>query len=1606
MNKRVLSFLMACLMVVSTFIISKPLVHVHAVESNDGYLDLTPVFDGTSLFDTTGNVELVGYHRDTGIYRDGIAMSLEGSEWYVRDSRFSGASQQRLWRGVANGKINYAGGHHWTSETGSQGDGIGSALIFTAPRTGKYQFNYSQTIDWAGSFGCGVELRLEDANGNVIKSVSGKTNSATLVLNATVYLDADEVVYIIRCPMKAGENGITTENRSTNGVAAISIAQLDYFPEVEGERLDMTPVFDGTSRFDTLGNVELAGYKRDVEGDIEDKIYTENLGVAKESDGVTWYLRDYSYTTASHQRIWGGTVGGNINYAGGHHFCTEGEGQGSVLIFTAPRQGKYEFTYSHYSSWTSNWAPAGYEMLIVDEDGVVIDSESVAKVKVTGEVTATVHLKRGEKVYIVRVPLKKGVNGIEEENRSSNGAASVTIAQLDYVSCDNGCILDRVVAVDKVEPDSYLVPGYAAHYECTNCGKLWADADATIPTTKEELKIVIPSFTEPEKVGQTFYAYKRYKAEKALPERPNTFEAWIKVPTDATDKRVGAIYSNHEAAYQNAVNFEIEAGGMPQLRWQIDYSKADQITFDEIDVRTGEWLHLVIVRDIENQVGYCYVNGELKQTESFKNCNGYIETSTSPMCVGGGNTGGNSYMFKQSRIHSVAAYSDMRTAEEIASDYANGITDVENLLAYYIISPEGNERLRDYSPNKNHLTVTNQAMSAVEEKYIPELTSEKYGTKFGWNDNYIAGKTLTNLPRKISATVYFPDLFLDNVYGGVIYSDYLGKGPSFEFEIYSNGNPRLYIKNEEGTAKEFIFATVNVYNGKKTNIEVVIEADAVKLYVDGELAETKSSSGIGAFVDAIKPIRKMIVGGDYRERNDMYFKGQLIDLEIDGVGKYDFTAAGETVTELSGNGNDLKKSGYLLDYEAPEDFAYSLLVLGDTQYMNDRYPENFVKIYDWILENKDTHKIQYVMGVGDITDTDDASEWLRAKKQFDRLNGKVPYSLVIGNHDGSEMMNATFNNDVYNATIDGKYGDGVENSYRLITVGKVKYLIMTLEFGFRDEVIDWANEVIAAHPTYNVIITTHGYLSSNGAGLLANGADSQPSSYDETLNDADVLWDNLVSKHANISFVICGHVGASTVHTLDAVGDNGNVVKQMLVNPQGFDARHPGGFGMVTLLYFNEDGSEMEVRTYSTVYDGEHHDEVSYDPDVSVVVCTHTGFWDDGVCSECGKVCEHKYTVTFGKAECDICGYKPSGIFVKHVSNILRDNTVDGPFFLGALEFATNKVWAVETTPRGTWDPAWPGNWVDGANSYVTQLSEWNNANDTTDTRIRFDMYYDASFGGLVGFTAPADGVFNINALFRKVWGGNPDIVVMKNDGTVIETFNAGGYGKETEIAIDGIELKKGEQILLVMQKGANTGGKNVGFISFDVDAVYDECPHNYGDDNVCDICAYDRTVEIAEDNFNEVFDSIYNGGQTEHKAEGPEEGALNNSGAVQGEKVSGFTYGGFNLEMTETVGNTVKLRHHVLLADGLTVKVNGEDVVLAKVSGNYYYFEVEVEIGKFSETHTITVDETTVVTASVHSYMKTAFEADAKNPDALSDAQENLLKALYDWDYAVANAK
>jgi hypothetical protein len=78
------------------------------------------------------------------------------------------------------------------------------------------------------------------------------------------------------------------------------------------------------------------------------------------------------------------------------------------------------------------------------------------------------------------------------------------------------------------------------------------------------------------------------------------------------------------------------------------------------------------------------------------------------------------------------------------------------------------------------------------------------------------------------------------------------------------------------------------------------------------------------------------------------------------------------------------------------------------------------------------------------------------------------------------------------------------------------------------------------------------------------------------------MWDKLISKHENIVLVLSGHDPCDNVVMTQTEGDHGNIVTQMLIDPQGVDAAL-GVTGLVAMLYFSEDGSHVTVEYYSTV---------------------------------------------------------------------------------------------------------------------------------------------------------------------------------------------------------------------------------------------------------------------------------------------------------------------------------------------------------------------------------------------------------------------------------------
>lgn len=299
---------------------------------------------------------------------------------------------------------------------------------------------------------------------------------------------------------------------------------------------------------------------------------------------------------------------------------------------------------------------------------------------------------------------------------------------------------------------------------------------------------------------------------------------------------------------------------------------------------------------------------------------------------------------------------------------------------------------------------------------------------------------------------------------------------------------------------------------------------------------------------------------------------------------------------------------FFKEKEPAKDYAYSFCVVGDTQVLTDSYPDKLTYIYDWIVENKEDKNIQFVFGLGDITNYSRDDEWQVAQEQINKLNGVVPYSLIRGseNHDQSAKFNEYFNKPVYTDTLEGFYeADKINNTWRTFSVGGVNYLFVMLDFGPSDAVLEWAGEVIEQHPDHRVIISTHCYLYSDGT--TVDYTDQSPPHKeavgDGTKNNGDEMWDKLISQHENIFMVLSGHISSSKIVVTKTEGVHGNIVTQMLIDPQGVDSGIVPS-GMVAMLYFSEDGETVEVENYSTIQEMYYMPENQFTIDIPKYIVT------------------------------------------------------------------------------------------------------------------------------------------------------------------------------------------------------------------------------------------------------------------------------------------------------------------------------------------------------------------------------------------------------------------
>jgi len=412
--------------------------------------------------------------------------------------------------------------------------------------------------------------------------------------------------------------------------------------------------------------------------------------------------------------------------------------------------------------------------------------------------------------------------------------------------------------------------------------------------------------------------------------------------------------------------------------------------------------------------------------------------------------------------------------------------------------------------------------------------------------------------------------------------------------------------------------------------------------------------------------QNFVVGGNWMGSNGQHFKGVLKELNVwssvrtaeEIAESYTPSASDETLLlafnfrkngkndlkDLSSNKNDLKTEVLWQDVSKVEgvgDFAYSFAVIGDIQelsedYFNDHYlsdkgkdangknngkdpydnkyvdedtnpldnkPEHIKALIDWLIENKEEHKISYVMTLGDLTQKSYTAEWDYVKSQFYRLDGVIPFSLARGNHDKVEkqiktkdsngktiwpdelrqkaLFYKTFDDEIYRGQIDGSLNEwDIANTYKAFTVANTKYLLICFDYGPSDEALTWAGKIIEAHKDHRVIITTHTYLFRDGTTFDKDDAYAASRSQGG-VNDGDDMWEKLIKKHENIVLVMSGHDPWDHIVCTRTEGDNGNVVTQLLIDPQSMDANMPYCTNMVAMLYFSEDGKTVTVRYYS-----------------------------------------------------------------------------------------------------------------------------------------------------------------------------------------------------------------------------------------------------------------------------------------------------------------------------------------------------------------------------------------------------------------------------------------
>ena len=287
--------------------------------------------------------------------------------------------------------------------------------------------------------------------------------------------------------------------------------------------------------------------------------------------------------------------------------------------------------------------------------------------------------------------------------------------------------------------------------------------------------------------------------------------------------------------------------------------------------------------------------------------------------------------------------------------------------------------------------------------------------------------------------------------------------------------------------------------------------------------------------------------------------------------------------------------------------------LPDTQvYAEDRFPDGRIPavtdirgtgaiFYDqtrWIVENAGPLGIRYVGHLGDIVqDGNDLTEWALAEDAMHLLlEADIPHGTVMGNHDDTshpptyqENYLAYFGPQVFEGRpwFTASSPNGAANFQLLEHEGyKIGFLNLSIDHPQAD--IDWAEEIVTAHPDTIFVIGTHRYLYDFKLAGGRYGEDVPtilgnirlddgpvPGAIDPV--DAETLYQEFVSQHPNVLMIHAGHFHAEWLR-LDGTNGASQQIYQILTD---YQSTRNGGDGWLRLYEFDFDRGTLAFDTWS-----------------------------------------------------------------------------------------------------------------------------------------------------------------------------------------------------------------------------------------------------------------------------------------------------------------------------------------------------------------------------------------------------------------------------------------